>query len=900
MNPYVGPGPFEEEDGRFFYGREREARDLIAFVISEPLILFYAQSGAGKSSLINTRLIPGLRDHDFSVLPVGRVGGGLPDGIGHVRNIFTFNLLSTLEEEADPSQYTHTMLTQYLQQKANGHKQHRVLVIDQFEEIVTNHPGRWHDREDFFWQLQAAIHNDPNLWVVLSMREDHFAAVESFAEILPGGLRARFRMERLRLPAAKLAIEKPAAAAGVPFADGVANSLVKNLSLIRDDGIEDGLLSYGEYIEPVQLQVVCYQLWEKLKNKHIRQITNQHVNALADVDSALGQFYDDIIRDTVRKCDVSEIFLRSWFETELITEAHTRGTVYMDGRQAGGLALEVVNELANRYLLRSERRAGADWYELVHDRFVDPILQANARWRDKQPPIVKAALAWHESGRDERFLMPSDRVKAAVTGLNWNRLDKNVRDYAIASGRQKFEEGRRERLLQQQLAEATSNIKRYLWVLAGLLACAVIATMLAFANMSQARQNRIVAEKEAEAASTAEAKANLASTIALQEARQAETARAVAQTEEANARRLSDKSVAYTNVVDATSTAQTARIFGQETAVAALDQTVAAQDVAIAQFRQSQNAAAAETAAAVIQNATATERSINAAQTQVAVSAVSPPAGTIVFVRYPPNFDVDQGVIYRVDTDGSNLQQLTGSSYSSRDPSWSRSGRSILFSSNIDGDYELYAMDAGGELPEDWSQLTDNNWDDRGPVHSPDERYIAFFSDETGRRQLYLMDLGNDGKITPLGEQYGEFPAWSPNSSWLAFATDLPNDADRKLAIFDVEERQRIAATASNSDDFWPRWHPINGLEIVFTRLVNSAMANTYICEYPCTAGNERPLVSGSNNGAPDWSPDGQHLVFYKDGGDGVNIWIMNRDGSNQQQITFSGLSFDTQPRWSP
>ena len=47
-NPYVGPRTFLEEEGRFFFGRRREARDLQARVVSERLLLFYAQSGAGK------------------------------------------------------------------------------------------------------------------------------------------------------------------------------------------------------------------------------------------------------------------------------------------------------------------------------------------------------------------------------------------------------------------------------------------------------------------------------------------------------------------------------------------------------------------------------------------------------------------------------------------------------------------------------------------------------------------------------------------------------------------------------------------------------------------------------------------------------------------------------------
>ena len=60
FNPYVGPRSFERKERALFFGREREARDLLALAISKRLVLFYAPSGAGKSSLINARLIPSL------------------------------------------------------------------------------------------------------------------------------------------------------------------------------------------------------------------------------------------------------------------------------------------------------------------------------------------------------------------------------------------------------------------------------------------------------------------------------------------------------------------------------------------------------------------------------------------------------------------------------------------------------------------------------------------------------------------------------------------------------------------------------------------------------------------------------------------------------------------------
>lgn len=96
-NPYVGPQTFTTEQGHLFFGREREARDLLSLVIANRVVLFFAQSGAGKSSLINTRLIPGLAARNFEVLPVGRVGGGEPARGVAPQNIYAHSLMTYLD-----------------------------------------------------------------------------------------------------------------------------------------------------------------------------------------------------------------------------------------------------------------------------------------------------------------------------------------------------------------------------------------------------------------------------------------------------------------------------------------------------------------------------------------------------------------------------------------------------------------------------------------------------------------------------------------------------------------------------------------------------------------------------------------------------------------------------------
>ena len=132
-NPYVGPRTFTEKDGDYYFGREQEARDLTARIVSERLLLFYAQSGAGKSSLINTRVIPRLRDEEgFMVLPVGRVSGELPPGVEAVENIFAFNLMNSLDQSSgDPGRLADVCLNDFLARLAR-----ETVLEDDGERVV--------------------------------------------------------------------------------------------------------------------------------------------------------------------------------------------------------------------------------------------------------------------------------------------------------------------------------------------------------------------------------------------------------------------------------------------------------------------------------------------------------------------------------------------------------------------------------------------------------------------------------------------------------------------------------------------------------------------------------------------------------------------------------------------
>lgn len=581
QNPYVGPRTFEREEADRFFGREREARELLALVIAERLVLFYAQSGAGKSSLIKTRLIPGLEQKGFEVLPIGRVSGmKLPMEQTATGNPFVFNLLLSLEQgAADPMHFVTMKLPEFLPNLLYQDARYlytdqdqgtltveqqdqvqiqgadlfvpRALILDQFEEILTTEVQTHDKRTDFFDQLRQAMEADPYLWVVLVMRADYIAGLDPYAHRLPGGLRARYSMARMDYTAALAAIREPAAQAKPyprQFAEGVAERLVTDLSRMRVLGETE--MQPGQYVEPVQLQVVCYQLWEKLAqekpwqagNEVANTITAQDLERLGNVDRALADFYEQALQVVLQAngalAGVDEFTLRDWFEQQLITEAGTRNAVYQGKTQTADLPNEVVRRLANQFLVRVELRAGGAWVELVHDRFIDPILQSNQEWQ-VQHPLIMAARTWESAPEPKGYLLYQGR-QLAVALQQPDAQRPLVRVFLHAS--QEVEQEQNAKLQ----AEQQAHINRILRIgIALLLILALLALGFAISANGErrsAKEQQATAEAASTRASQQQVIAESASLRAGQQQAMAEAASVRASQQQAVAEAAADVS----------------------------------------------------------------------------------------------------------------------------------------------------------------------------------------------------------------------------------------------------------------------------------------------------------------------------------------------------------------------
>ncbi|MGR6966276.1 nSTAND1 domain-containing NTPase [Geodermatophilus sp. URMC 61] len=508
-NPYVGPASFGSGDP--LYGRDQEREDLVDLLVAERIVLLYSPSGAGKTSLIQAALVPALRDDGFEVLPVIRVTHPLDPQPGLLTpcNRYVMSALLSLEEGLPPdrqrpvAELACLTLRDYLDAHADrdGRPGNEVLIFDQFEEVLTADPTDEPAKHAFFKELGQTL-RDRGHWALFSMREDFLAALDPYLVHVPTRLRTRFRLDLLYVDQALEAMRRPAERAGVDFTEEAAQQLVDDLRTVRvqrPDGVTEAL---GSYVEPVQLQVACHQLWSTLPPDATR-ITRADVQALGRVDQALAGYYAERVRTAAERTGVPERTIREWFDERLITPQGLRSQVLGGPEHSGEAGRRLLGELLDAHLVRAETRRQATWYELAHDRLIEPVRRDNAAWRAQHlSSFERAAALWEEEGRPDRLLLLGADLTAAEQddAVRAGALTRRQREFLEAS-RRADEQVRKEQRTATVLRRFARRLQIAVAAVTALLVAASLLGVLAWRSSVHAREASALASARGLAAS---------------------------------------------------------------------------------------------------------------------------------------------------------------------------------------------------------------------------------------------------------------------------------------------------------------------------------------------------------------------------------------------------------------
>jgi TolB protein len=230
-------------------------------------------------------------------------------------------------------------------------------------------------------------------------------------------------------------------------------------------------------------------------------------------------------------------------------------------------------------------------------------------------------------------------------------------------------------------------------------------------------------------------------------------------------------------------------------------------------------------------------------------------------------------------------------------------GGDLVYAAIRGGDAEIVLRDRGGEI----RALTNDDASDEVPALSPDGKLVAFSSNRDGDYDLYVMKI--DGtEVEQLTDATGDesYPAWSPDGKRLAFTqTRQREEAEIYLINADGTGRTRLTRTKRHVIDTQPAFSA-DGRYVAFSsnRL---AYSNSEIYRLRLADRQLKRLTfhGSGKDGAPgtdvlpEFSPNGEVIAFVSDRSGSHQIHVMDLSGKKVRQVTRIAGRDVTFPRFS-
>ena len=209
-----------------------------------------------------------------------------------------------------------------------------------------------------------------------------------------------------------------------------------------------------------------------------------------------------------------------------------------------------------------------------------------------------------------------------------------------------------------------------------------------------------------------------------------------------------------------------------------------------------------------------------------------------------------------------HTRRLTTNTFSEGAPAFNHDTSKIAFASGRDGDTEIYVMDTTDSNPVDGNgdnptNLTNNTATEGVPTFSPDGTKIAFSSNQDGNHEVWVMDAdGTDAVNLTNNAAGGGSPDFSPDGTKIAFSRDVnpePGVTNTEIFVMNADGTNQKRLTKNAAFDFSPAWSP-DGKKIAFESF-RGGDYEIFVMK-PRPEGNKNRPKNLTRNDVRDVSPD--------------------------------------------
>ncbi len=422
MRRYPGVSPFTRDQRNIFFGRSEDIKKLKKLILLRNQVLLYSKSGIGKTSLLDSGVIPLLSDK-YETIQIRFTAYNEKSYLSPVDTIVKTlglflrkkQLFETIYKDmAEIDDFfseasTPKTLWYYFKkiQLADCFPKKILLVFDQFEELFSyptelinefkeqlaeltrvlipdsmiERINRQLDDPDEQDEARDKLSDKLDLKTVFAIRSDRLSLLNKLSDKIPDIQEVYYELEPLNYAQVKEAIVNPALEENPALEGAAFTYAASTITKIIDELSEQRT----QKIETTQLQIVCQQIEEIAEKKASESLNVQkkveiQPQDLPKFEAIFFTFYEQAV---ARIPDNKRHDARRLIEDQLVRNNQRISldeNICVDFLNKNSLSI-----LVNTHLLRAERNSlGGISYELSHDTLVKPITDARDTWLQKE------------------------------------------------------------------------------------------------------------------------------------------------------------------------------------------------------------------------------------------------------------------------------------------------------------------------------------------------------------------------------------------------------------------------------------------------------------------------------------------------------------------------------------